>query len=212
VELSLLASLTAALRGGEISAHIPVPKKVIHVGHSWGSQLSNALAASPLGSPLSDGLILTGYGQLLTYHPLFLASTAFHFASTNQLHRFRHRSSGYLTWGDQFANQCAFFAYPHFSPVVLKYAEAAKYPFGVWEFISQSALDNNAASYTRPVLYLEGQYDLIYCGDDCEGGILGPKSEAVTTINAGRVLMFMCRERRGMRSTCTKMLLVLLRL
>jgi hypothetical protein len=30
------------------------------------------------------------------------------------------------------------------------------------------------------------EYDLIYCGDDCEGGILGPKSEAVTTFNANK--------------------------
>jgi hypothetical protein len=95
VELPLLASLTATLHGGKISAHISIAKKVIHVGHSWGSQLTNILAASPLSSSLSDSLILTGYSQLLTYQPLFLASTAFNLASTNQQHRFRHRSSGY---------------------------------------------------------------------------------------------------------------------
>lgn len=141
--------------------------------------------------------MLTGYSHLTTYQPLFFASTSLHLASTNQPARFAHHSSGYVTWPDRFANQYAFFAYPYFAPAVLEYAESTKFPFTVGELISGPVLDYNATGYTGPVLYLEAQYDMIFCGGDCEGNILGPESVAVTTFEKSSIVEVYVQPKTG---------------
>lgn len=89
IELTILATLTDILRQGGLKAQgIAPPKKVIHVGHSWGSELSNALAGLPEANVLSDGVVLTGYSHQFEFQGFFVAAQAFHLASTNQPARF----------------------------------------------------------------------------------------------------------------------------
>jgi pimeloyl-ACP methyl ester carboxylesterase len=165
-----MATLTGILRQGDLKVHgISPPNKVIHVGHSWGSELSNALAALPQGNALSDGLILTAFSERFNFATFFVASSNFHLASTNQPARFKNASSGYLTWGDKFANQYGFFAYPFFDPAVLEYAESTKFPLTAGEIITETALDFNASAFKGPVLWFAAQNDLIFCQSDCIG-------------------------------------------
>jgi pimeloyl-ACP methyl ester carboxylesterase len=174
VELALLAALTTAVRNGKLPI-VPKPKKILHVGHSWGSELSNALAGA--FPTLSDGVVLTGYSHLFNYELEFLTNTACHLASVSQPERFQNFSTGYLTWSDKFDNQYSFFSYPYFDPAVLTYAESTKFPFTVGEFISQAALNFSAPDFTGPVLYLAAEHDLIFCGGDCKG-LFGEESDA----------------------------------
>lgn len=177
VELAVFATLTAAIRTGKIAKSINPnpPKKVLHVGHSWGSELSNVLAATFPG--LSDSVVLTGYSHIFQYELMFVGNTAFHLASESQPSRFGNHSSGYLTWGDKYDNQYSFFSYPYFDPQVLSYAESTKFPFTIGEFISQSALNDSASTFTGDVLFLAAQHDLIFCGGDCVG-LYGTQSAA----------------------------------
>ncbi|KIW68511.1 hypothetical protein PV04_04451 [Phialophora macrospora] len=181
VEVAVLAGLTTLVRAGNIT-EVPVPQKVIHVGHSWGSEISVALAAVAPG--LSDGVVLTGYSGIATYANFFIANTAFHFANQNQPKRFppSKYSSGFLTWPDKFGNQYSFLEYPYFDPAVLDRAEATKYPFTVGEFLSISALPVAAPNFQGPVLYVAAQSDLIFCGSNCTG-LFGPDSIAVEGFN-----------------------------
>lgn len=174
VELAILAELTTAARKGAIPT-VPKPKSVLHVGHSWGSELSNALVGA--FPTLSDGIILTGYSHLFNFELEFLTNTACHLASESQPARFGDFSSGYLTWSDKFDNQYSFFSYPHFDPAVLIFAEETKFPFTVGEFISQAALNFSAPDFTGPVLYLAAEHDLIFCGGNCVG-LYGESSAA----------------------------------
>ena len=170
IELTVLATLTGILRqGGFKGEGIPPPKKVIHVGHSWGSELSNALAALPQGNELSDGLILTAFSHQFQYGNYFIAASSLHLASTNQPARFGNRSTGYVTWGDKFANQYSFLEYPYFDPAVLDYAESTKFPMTIGELLTQGALNYNASTFKGPVLWLAAQRDLIFCQGDCVG-------------------------------------------
>jgi pimeloyl-ACP methyl ester carboxylesterase len=102
VELAVLATLMQLLRSGKLSPKIPVPGKVVHVGHSYGSQLSNALVSAQ--PKLSDGLVLTGYSLDATYQSWFLQSTGFHLAKDNIPAKFTNASTGFVTWGDKVAN------------------------------------------------------------------------------------------------------------
>lgn len=96
VEQAVLIALTTLIRAGNIT-QVPVPDKDIHVGHSWGSILSNGLAqAAP---DLSDGLVLTAWSQLTLYQSIFVGSTGLHLANLNQPKRFPKN-----TWSNGFVS------------------------------------------------------------------------------------------------------------
>lgn len=182
VELAVIVGLTTLVRSGNIS-QVPVPKKVLHVGHSFGSELSVGLAA--VAPEVSDGVVLTGYSGISNYTTLFLASAGLRFASENQPKRFPNTtySSGFVTWPDKYANQYSFFEYPFFDPAVLDRAEAAKYPFTVGEFLSIAALPVAAPAFKGPTLYLAAEADLIFCASNCTG-LFGADSVAIQGFNA----------------------------
>jgi pimeloyl-ACP methyl ester carboxylesterase len=149
-ELAILVELTKLLKDGKISPKIPKPKKIVHVGHSYGSMLTNALVA--IAPDLSDGIILTGFSHVYTYQRWFAISTGFHLASTNQPARFSNLSTGYLTWGDKYYNQYSFLKYPYFDPAVLDKAEAGKQPFTVGQLLTFILAPVSAPGFAKPVL------------------------------------------------------------
>ncbi|KAH0840434.1 hypothetical protein AYO21_03070 [Fonsecaea monophora] len=181
VELAVLVSLTTLVRAGNIS-QVPVPDKVVHVGHSYGSELSASLAS--VAPDLTDGVVLTGYSAIGNYSTFFVANTALHLASTNQPKRFPNStySNGFLTWPDKYGNQYSFFQYPFFDPAVLDQAEATKFPFTFGEFLTMTALPLAAPNFTGPVLYLGSEADLIFCASNCTG-LFGPDSAAVQSFS-----------------------------
>lgn len=150
VEIAVLVGLTAGLKAGTLSSSVPKANaSVFHVGHSYGSVITHGLATA--APPMSDGIVLTGYSTNLTWEGEFLISTGFHLANENQPSRFGGQSSGYLTWGDELANQYIFFAYPFFDPAVFAYSEAHKFPFSVGELVT-GAVPADATAFNKPVL------------------------------------------------------------
>lgn len=154
VEAYVLATLTVLLREGNLSklagAQIPVPRKVVHVGHSFGSAITNAVIATL--PTASDGAVLTGFSTTAEYGLQFAISSNFHIASELDPERFGQYgfSKGFLTWGDAQSNQYSFFHAPGFDPEVLYEAEANKQPFGVSEPLQ--AIATEAPDFSGPVL------------------------------------------------------------
>jgi pimeloyl-ACP methyl ester carboxylesterase len=129
IQAAVLIELTKLLRSGKLQAGIPKPTgRVLHMGHSFGSALSNILIAK--NPELSDGVVLTGLSHNMTLGSPFPALTNFHLAKENQPERFGNFSTGILTWADELALQYGFFKHPYFDPKVLAYTEASKGPFG----------------------------------------------------------------------------------
>ena len=58
VQLAILQQLSSLIRAGNYTGSFGPPSKLVHVGHSYGSLISNGLIATTPG--LSDGVILTG--------------------------------------------------------------------------------------------------------------------------------------------------------
>jgi len=58
VQLAILQQLSSLIRAGNYTGSFGAPSKLVHVGHSYGSLISNGLIATTPG--LSDGVILTG--------------------------------------------------------------------------------------------------------------------------------------------------------
>jgi pimeloyl-ACP methyl ester carboxylesterase len=188
VERDILIQLTKMARNGKIPG-LRAPRKVIHVGHSYGSLLSIALTSK--APELSDGVVLTGWIQVGDYAGLFVAATSFTIANQNQPKRFpkKQYSNGFLTWPSAAANQYAFLAYPSFDPAVLKVAEATKYPFTLGEFATQLTLPTASPNFKGPVLYLVSELDLISCGSNCTG-LTGPGTPSALTYNGTSDLTF----------------------
>jgi pimeloyl-ACP methyl ester carboxylesterase len=178
----LLVGLTKIARDGGIVG-LPRPEKILHVGHSFGSELTTALAAT--NPDLSDGIVLTGETHVSDYIRLFVASSGFNLVNQNQPDRFPSSkySNGFLTWPNKQANQYSFLHFPFFDPAVLEYAEATKYPFTLGEFITMPLLPTDAPNFYGPVLYVVPEQDLIFCGGNCTG-LLGPDSSAVQSFSA----------------------------
>lgn len=147
LELQVLIELTKIVRAGQFIGD--KPSKVVHVGHSFGSELTQGLAASV--PTLTDGIILTGYSTNGSFKSPWL-STSGHTARTNQPERFFNYSSGYVTWNDVYYNEYSFLAYPYFDPAVAEAAEANKWPFAVGEVTTADVLPSLAPEYKGPVL------------------------------------------------------------
>ncbi|KAL3449923.1 hypothetical protein BJX65DRAFT_316647 [Aspergillus insuetus] len=159
IQVAILAAISELLREGKLSSRISVPKKLIHVGHSFGSLLTNSLAATC--PKVSDAIILTGFGHDFSWSSNFQLCYGFE--------RFRHYDSGYLTWGNEFDNQCAAFTYPYFDPTVLHKAELTKAPFANAELLSFGITSLASPEFTGPLLFMNGAQDLSFCGGDCYG-------------------------------------------
>lgn len=149
VEMEVLKALTERLRNKDIPAlrRVPKPNKIVHVGHSFGSQLSSALVAKY--PTISDGIILTGFS--MNASAALIISSNFQLAKEADPTRFSDLSSGYLTWADELSNQYSFLHYPNFDPAVLAKSEATKWPFTIGEALTLSVTDI-APLYKGPVL------------------------------------------------------------
>ncbi|KAI5840773.1 Alpha/Beta hydrolase protein [Morchella snyderi] len=166
VELEILTQLTTLIREGSIGIGY-TPEKVIHVGHSYGSVLSNRLAVDT--PELSDGLILTGYGHNSTWLQGSLVPWGFQIARLQDPVRFANFESEYLTWATKWSNQFFFLKYPFFSTEALDYAEEGKGPVGLGTLWTINSGDFVASRFEGPVLIITGQYDLPFCGGNCTG-------------------------------------------
>jgi len=144
------------------------PKKVVHLGHSFGSFLTSAFIANY--GDLSDGALITGY-----YLGQFLAQTgstsfAVEYAATG--HPSFDRPSGYVVCQES-GIQNIFFGgdvKTAFTPELLQYGNDIKQPVPIGEFASAFWLIGNPGpSFKAPVQYLLPEFDFYVCRGDCNG-------------------------------------------
>jgi pimeloyl-ACP methyl ester carboxylesterase len=94
LEVAATAQLSMMLRNGTFPGVNQSFKKVVHVGHSYGSIISYIL--TNLYPTISDGLVLTGFSLDLSFLGFFAASGNFEIASKNQPLRFGSLTSSDL--------------------------------------------------------------------------------------------------------------------
>ncbi|RYP03671.1 hypothetical protein DL765_010432 [Monosporascus sp. GIB2] len=144
------------------------PRKIVHVGHSFGSFLTSAFIANY--GPLSDGAIITGY--LLTQCLASAGSTSFNVeyaATSNPSYK---RPSGYVVC-QKSGIQNIFFAgdlKTAYTPEMLDYGNDIKQPVPIGEFASAFwLLGNSGPSFKGPVQYMLPEFDFYVCRGDCKG-------------------------------------------
>ncbi|ETN44320.1 uncharacterized protein HMPREF1541_10500 [Cyphellophora europaea CBS 101466] len=181
VEVGILISLTGLARAGKIPGQAEPPANIIHVGHSFGSQLTIGMAA--LAPEVSDGIVITGLAGDASSLATTLGTVAFQLANENNPERFPKEvySNGWLTWNSELEQQYIFFSYPNFDPAVLAASEAIKQPLAIGEIFAGGALPTQAPDFSNPVLYLASEHD-IACRFDCND-VFGVGSSAWEVFN-----------------------------
>jgi pimeloyl-ACP methyl ester carboxylesterase len=175
--------MTTLLRSGKYTGTLGTPLKIVHVGHSFGSYLTNALIATT--PALSDAAILTGMAYGENSGPL-LEAFGLRIATELAPGRWNGRDNEYLTWVDAFANAATFYYPNSYDKEVLWYTEDVKQPLAAIELLTIGALRFNAPNFAGPVVVssdlqivikkethchqvISGEFDLAVCGRDCNG-------------------------------------------
>ncbi|KAK5045486.1 hypothetical protein LTR84_009104 [Exophiala bonariae] len=170
-QAEILAQIVRKMKIGAYTGNVTA-SKVVAVGHSMGSRISN-IVLSKYGD-LVDGAVLTGMAlgndsidpfPLAAVIPRFL-STAFRprLADTDG-HDFV-RDTGYADFGDIYAHAQLFFRAPYDISTV-EYAQSIRQPLSLLEFLSVSALNYHAPSFTKPIMLTTGENDFLVCGGNC---------------------------------------------
>jgi pimeloyl-ACP methyl ester carboxylesterase len=163
LEVDALRALTEGLRDGSIEG-LSSFDKVLHVGHSFGSQHTYALTA--MYPNISDGIALTGFSQNGSFAGLFLLGG--NFIEANQLPALSSYPDGYFASGDATAVQINFFAPGDFDPALLDYAtNVLGEPVTVGELLSFGGETGSVNNFAGPVHIITGERDIPYCGGNC---------------------------------------------
>jgi pimeloyl-ACP methyl ester carboxylesterase len=163
LEVEIAHNLAGLLREG----HFGDVKfqKVVGVGHSFGSIISNAITKR-YPSAL-DAAILTGFSTDPSSQPLFLQALNLALANENQPLRYGLLNNGFLVSDTEISNQIGFFKAPGFPPANLKLAELTKGTVTFGELNSIAAVGGSSPNYTNPVAVVNGINDLPFCGGNC---------------------------------------------
>jgi pimeloyl-ACP methyl ester carboxylesterase len=146
LEIAATAQLTQMLRNGTFPGVNHTFSKVVHVGHSFGSAQTYALAS--MYPNITDGLVLTGFSMNESFVNPFIAGGNFQQANRNQPLRF-----GNIT-GTQAQNVLSMYAEPlasYISPFDLTSLPAPQaLPNG---YLVTSNIEANKLQFFKPHYY-----------------------------------------------------------
>lgn len=179
LEQEILRQLTLMARNGTLYSFankakptIPAfntliqPKKVVHLGHSFGSFLTSAFIANY--ASLSDGALITGF--ILSKFLASTGSTSFSVEYAATSHPPYDRTSGYVVCKENGIQNIFFGGNPKtaFTPKLLEYGNSIKQPVPIGEFASAfSLLGNPGPSFEGPIQYFLPEQDFYICRGDC---------------------------------------------
>lgn len=164
LEIEIAHQLIQSLRNGGDFGSASF-SKVIGVGHSLGSELTNAVT-SKYPEDL-DAAVLTGFSVDTAGQSNFFSGLDLVIARENQPLRFPELNNGYLIPQSIVSNQFGFFRAPNFDPLVLEAAEAAKQTFTVGELFTNSMFVRRAGEFRGPIDVVDGENDLPFCQSNC---------------------------------------------
>ncbi|KAF8857572.1 alpha/beta-hydrolase [Acephala macrosclerotiorum] len=163
LEISIGHSLIQMLRSGAIAN--TKFEKVIGVGHSLGSELTNAVTAQ---YPTDfDAAVLTGFSVDTAGQANFFSALDLVIARENNPARFPLLNNGYLISESINGNQFAFFRAQNYLPAILVAAEATKQTFTIGELFTNSMFQSVAKEFTGPIDVVDGENDLPFCQSNC---------------------------------------------
>lgn len=147
---------------------LPAPRKIVHIGHSFGSFITSAFLAKH--SNLTDGAIITGF--LLNQYLGKPGMVSFGVDYARTAEPAYDRGSGYVVCSKR-GIQNIFFAgntSTAYTPEMFEYGNAIKQPVPIGEFASAyHIIGLPGPALQAPVQYFLAEQDFYICGGDCKG-------------------------------------------
>lgn len=109
IQSAIVSQLVTLIRSGKFCASV---KKIVLVGHSFGSVISNVVLASD--PDLVDGAILTGIAYAPNNFAVVLEALQPRLAKLQSLAKWGRLDGGYVSWVDIYANINAYAHHPRF--------------------------------------------------------------------------------------------------
>ncbi|KAK4942066.1 hypothetical protein LTR10_018102 [Elasticomyces elasticus] len=162
-QAAVVTELIKLIRAGTFSSP---PSKVVLVGHSLGSVMSNVVLHTD--PELVDGALLTG----IAYEANGAISNQVkqnRLANLYEPEKFGKLDGGYTVWVDIYSNIENFFKVPFFDPEVAQWAQDHQEASGLLETLSVGYVNVSSPAFTGPVMIMSGEYDFIACGGYCPG-------------------------------------------
>ncbi|RBR08909.1 uncharacterized protein FIESC28_10089 [Fusarium coffeatum] len=164
IEIAALKALTHKAREGSLpGCGCSGYSKVVHLGHSFGSIISYALANE--APELTDAIVLTGFTQATAYLPWFAVSNNF-IPVTDSPAKGKY-PPGYVATASTVSVHTNFFSEGDFDPEMLEEAYKKAQPVTPGELLTLGGPAGVNNTYTGPVQIVTGSRDIPFCGDNC---------------------------------------------
>jgi pimeloyl-ACP methyl ester carboxylesterase len=174
-QVEMLASLLKSLRKGDYTLGVK-PAKLVLVGHSFGSAVSNfILQRHP---DLAEAAVLTGFafpngtdpaasisGLGLSVFASRIVSTLPEAAKPQFAKTF---DDGWLSFGDKYAFTESFLGAEDYDVASAEYAFKITQPYSAVDFLSVFAKMSVADKFQGKLLFAPAERDLFFCGGDCK--------------------------------------------
>lgn len=152
LEVQALRALTEKFRDGTFP-RAPKYKKIVHVGHSFGSSQTYALSA--MYPTLSDGVVLTGFSMNSSFVGEFILGGNFLQAALVAPERLGAYPRGYIADSDVEGILTQFLLPGYYSPPLLNIAFSTQQPATIGEILTLGSVPMTN-TFAGPVLVIAG--------------------------------------------------------
>lgn len=166
-EVAILREILTQIRQDRLPG---LPKqrysRTVLLGHSYGSAQSESITKN--APELVDAVVLTGFTTFGAYVANFFQAGAFTISNqVRDLPHLRFKPSIYLSTGSATSDVINFFQPFAYDQGAFELARRTEQPTTLGAFISIAAIGGVADRFTGPVLIVNGERDLPFCGTDC---------------------------------------------
>lgn len=162
-QVAITHGLVELLRAGKLGGF--EFDKVVGVGHSAGSTLTQAITTS---YPKDfDAVILSGTSTSAASVALSMAAFNFVNANTDPSPKLRNLPAGYLTQQSAVGIQFAFYRHPNFDQNAFERQVANKQTNTLGVLLTLGGIIAPSVQFTGPVDVVNGENDLVFCGGNC---------------------------------------------
>ena len=142
--------------------------KVVGIGHSYGSILTQAVTASY--PDFYDAVILQGFSANSTNMPNYFQGTGYSIASDTLPDHLSDKPPVWLATATPATNQLGFWAYPHYDQAAFDLARSTEQPVTLGSLVTTGSASKTATEYSNPVQIVTGDKDFIFAGADAYAG------------------------------------------
>ncbi len=166
-ELAILVAMNGKLRNStEIGGQ--TWSKVVGIGHSYGSVLTQAVTASY--PDFYDAVILQGFSANSSYMTNYFQSAGYSIASDTLPGHLSDKPPVWLVTATPATNQLGFWAYPHYDSDAFELARSTEQPVTLGSLFTTGSAVEPAPAFFNPVQIVTGDKDFIFTGADAYAG------------------------------------------